>query len=148
MSVAALGCTSSSVLKGTKCLHTTAALCTKWRYKMMDGAPIMPKRKRAEIRLMRPNKEACQRFWWKEDDTIWHWPRDDAGYFRYGRYQPLKGKPVQVTDPEKVEMVKKLMGPYHLYRQTEWFRHDHEYERDPYENLSRGFLGLPSKGGS
>ena len=66
-------------------------------------------------------------------------------YETVSRYQSLKGKPVQVTDPDKVEMLKKLMGPYHLYRQTEWFRHDHEYERDPYENLSRGFLGLPSK---
>lgn len=37
------------------------------------------------------------------------------------------------------------MGPYHLYRQTEWFRHDHEYEKDPYEHLSRGFLGLSAK---
>ena len=52
---------------------------------------------------------------------------------------------MQVTDPKNIELVKKLMGPYHLYRQTEWFRHDHEYERDPYEKLSRDFLGLPSK---
>ena len=52
---------------------------------MMDGAPIHSKRKRHEIELMRPNEEACKRFWWKEDGTIWHWPRDDHGYFRYSR---------------------------------------------------------------
>ena len=33
---------------GSKCIHTTAALLTKYRYKMMDGTPTLSKRKRAE----------------------------------------------------------------------------------------------------
>ena len=74
------------LVAGSRALHTTAVTNGKWRYKMMDGTPIMPKRKRAEIDLMRPNAEACKRFWWKEDGTIWHWPREDHGYFRYARY--------------------------------------------------------------
>jgi len=128
-------------------LHSTAPVCSKFRYKMMDGAPLMPKNKAAEIRLLKPNKAAGLRFWWKEDGTIWHWTGkgEQHLYFNYKKYQDLVDIPVQVTDPERVAVIKQLLGPYHLYRQTPWFRHDHEYEAPSTTRLSRQFLGLPPK---
>jgi len=102
--------------------------------------------KKRQIELMMPSEEAGRRFWWKEDNTIWHWPPKKKSLRAY-KYRHVGKYPVQVTDPERLSLLRKLIGPRAVYRDTPWFKHDCDYRPfKPEARVSRQFLGLsPSR---
>lgn len=108
--------------------------------------PSLPNVKKRQIELMMPNEEAGKRFWWKEDGTFWHMPPNKK-FMKQWNYRNVKRYPVQVTDPEKILMLRKLIGPRTVYRDTPWFKHDCDYKPYyPEKRVGRQFLGLaPSR---